>query len=55
MNSYSKDDPYYEKFDKKINFLSGLLLKNNENDINNTNLVFQQILRSTYIMPFTLT
>lgn len=29
MNSYSKDDLCYKKFDKK-NFLSGLLLKNNE-------------------------
>jgi len=30
-------------------------IKNYQNDINNSNLVFQQILTSTYIMPLTLT
>ena len=55
MNSYSQDDLCYKKFGKKMNFLLGLILKINKMTSTNSNLVFQQILRSTYIMPLTLT
>lgn len=55
MNSYSQDYLCYKKCGKKMNFLLGFLLKISKKNIKNSNLVFQQILRSTYILPLTVT
>lgn len=53
MNSYSQSNLCYKKFGKN-EFLLGFSLKINKM-IDNSNLAFQQISRSTYIMPLTVT